>query len=94
MFLGVVEGARSFDFREKLMKFAKTTFATLVAAGLVATPLTAQAAEARQSSNVSDSEQLAGGSAILYLALLGAAVATIILVSDNGTDTSGLPASP
>ena len=76
------------------MKFAKTTFATLVAAGLVAAPLSAQAAEARQSSNASDSEQLAGGSTILYLAVLGAAVAIAILVSNNGTDTSGLPASP
>jgi hypothetical protein len=76
------------------MKFAKTTFATLVAAGLVAAPLSAQAAEARQASNVSDSEGLAGGSAILYIALLGAAIAVAVLVSDNGTDTSGLPASP
>lgn len=76
------------------MKFTKTTFATLVAAGLVAAPLTAQAAEARQSSSASDSEQLAGGSTILYLAILGAAVAIGILVSDSGTDTSGLPASP
>ena len=77
------------------MKIAKTTFATLVAAGLVATPLAAQAAEARQSSAVSKEEKLAGGSMLPLLGIIAAAIGLAVLLSnDNGTDTSGLPASP
>ncbi len=77
------------------MKIAKTTFTALAAAGLIATPLAAQAAEARGSSHVSQKEELAGGSLLPILALLGAAVAVALLVSnDNSFDTGDLPASP
>lgn len=74
----------------------KPVFASLIAAGLVVSPIAAQAASIRTSSGVSESEDLAGGSAILYLALLAAAAFLILVVADEDSfdDVDGLPASP
>ena len=78
------------------MKFAKSAAASLVAAGLIAAPVAAQAAPIRAPSAVSESEGLAGGSAILYLAILAAAAALIFVVADEDSfdDIDDLPASP
>jgi len=78
------------------MKIAKSVVASLVAVGLVGTPLAAQAAPVRASSTVSESEELVGGSAILYLALLAAAAFLVLVVADEDSfdDVDDLPASP
>ncbi|MXO59770.1 hypothetical protein GRI89_09485 [Altererythrobacter salegens] len=77
------------------MKFTKTTLTSLVvAAGLVAAPLTAQAAEARQPSAVSQSEQVSGGGFLAFAGLIAAAIGLIIVLTDDGFDASDLPASP
>lgn len=77
------------------MKFAKSAVASLVALGVVAAPVAAQAAPVRAPSDVSQSEELAGGSFILYLALAAAAAALIFFVlDDDGIDADDLPASP
>lgn len=77
------------------MKFAKSAAASLVALGVVAAPVAAQAAPVRAPSDVSQSEELAGASFMLYLALAAAAAALIFFVlDDDGIDTDGLPASP
>lgn len=84
------------DSQEDSMKAINSVIASLVAAGLVAAPVAAQATPARTSSAVSESEQLAGTSALLYLALAAAAAAIILLVLDEDSfdDVDDLPASP
>ena len=78
------------------MKIAKSAVVSLVAAGLVAAPIAAQAAPVRASSPVSKSEELAGGSALFYLAALAAAAFLILVVADDDSfdDVDDLPASP
>ncbi|MGV3554432.1 MAG: hypothetical protein ACO1OD_04185 [Croceibacterium sp.] len=77
------------------MKIAKSAVVSLVAAGLVAAPVSAQAAPVRVPSQVSESEELAGASFVLYLALAAAAAALLVfVVLDDDDDTDGLPASP
>jgi hypothetical protein len=72
------------------MKIAKSAMASLVTAGLVAAPVAAQAAPVRAPSQVSEAENLAGGSLMLYLAL----ALLIFVVLDDDDDTDDLPASP
>ena len=77
------------------MKIAKSAMASLVTAGLVAAPVAAQAAPVRAPSQVSEAENLADGSLMLYLALAAAAAALLIfVVLDDDDDTDDLPASP
>ena len=78
------------------MKIAKSALMSLVATGLVAAPVAAQAAPVRASSTVSESEELAGGSALLYLAVLAAAAFLVLVVADEDSfdDVDDLPASP
>ena len=77
------------------MRIAKSAVASLVATGLVAAPLAAQAAPLRAPSQVSESEELAGASLVLYLALAAAAAALLIfVVLDDDDDVDDLPASP
>lgn len=73
------------------MKFAKTAFASLVASSLVMAPV---AAEARTASSVAQKEELAGGSAILYIAVIAFAAGMIVLLSNDSNNTDNLPASP
>jgi len=77
------------------MKIAKSVVASLVALGLVGAPLAAQAAPVRASSTVTESEELAGGSALLYIAVLAAAAFMILVVLDEESfdDVDELPAS-
>ena len=74
------------------MTIAKTLFASAAALGLVAAPITAQAAPVRAATPVGQSEQIAGGGTALYVALGIFAVAMIILLADN--DSEDLPTSP
>jgi hypothetical protein len=77
------------------MKIAKSAAASLVAAGLVTAPIAAQAAPVRAPSQISESEELAGGSFVLYLALAAAAAALLyFVVLDDDDDADDLPASP
>ena len=77
------------------MKLVKSAVAALAAAGLFAAPVAAQAASVRAPSDVTDSQEVAGGNAILYLALLAFAAALIFVVADDDSmDTDGLPSSP
>lgn len=78
------------------MKTINSVLASLAAAGLLAAPVAAQTSPVRAPSSVSDNEQLAGGSAILYLALAAAAAALIFFVLDEDSfdDVDDLPASP
>lgn len=74
----------------------KPVFASLIAAGLIVSPVAAQAAPVRASSGVSESEDLAGSSALLYIALLAAAAFLVLVVADEDSfdDADDLPASP
>lgn len=78
------------------MKFAKSAVASLVAAGLVAAPVAAQAAPVRAPSDSAQSEELMGNSFVLYLALAAAAAFLILVVLDEDSfdDVDDLPASP
>jgi hypothetical protein len=78
------------------MRIAKSVVASLVAVGLVGAPLAAQAAPVRASSTAVESEELAGSSAPLYIALLAAAAFLILVVLDEDSfdDIDDLPASP
>jgi len=75
------------------MKLAKTTIATMAAAGLIAAPVAAQAAPARTASPAQQSEELAGNNGtILYVALAAFAIAMAVLLFAN--DDDDLPTSP
>lgn len=74
------------------MKFAKTMIASMAVAGLIAAPVAAQAAPARAASTTENSEQMAGGGTILYVALAAFAIAMGILLFAN--DNDDLPTSP
>ena len=74
------------------MRIAKTMIAPAAALGLMAAPIAAQAAPARTATPVSQNEKLAGGGAILYVALAAVAITAIILLSSDDSDK--LPASP
>lgn len=74
------------------MRIAKTMLASAAAFGLIAAPLSAQAAPARVATPVDQNENIAGGGTLLYVALAAAAIAMIILLSDD--DEGELPASP
>jgi hypothetical protein len=78
------------------MRIAKFAIASLVAAGVVAAPLAAQAAPIRDASPVSQSEELAGTSALMILAVLAAAAFLVLVVADEESfdDVDDLPASP
>jgi len=77
------------------MKIATSAIGSLVAVGLVAAPIAAQAAPMRAPSQVSESEELAGSSIMLYLALAAAAAALLVfVVLDDDDDADDLPASP
>lgn len=78
------------------MKLAKSVLASLVATGLVAAPVVAQAAPVRASSDVTQAEDMAGGSALLYLGLLAAVAFLIFVVADEDSfdDVDDLPRSP
>jgi hypothetical protein len=77
------------------MMIAKSAVASLVAVGLVAAPVAAQAAPVRAPSQVSESEELAGSSLMLFLALAAAAAALLyFVVLEDDDDTDDLPASP
>ena len=75
------------------MNVAKSAVAAFVATGLFAAPIAAQAAPVRAPSTVSETEELAGGSTILYLALIAAAAALIFVVADEDS-FDDLPTSP
>ena len=75
------------------MTFAKSAVAALAAAGLLVAPVAAQAAPVRAPSDVSESQELVGSNAILYLALLAAAAVLIFVVADDDSFDE-LPASP
>nr|WP_166178189.1 hypothetical protein [Altererythrobacter segetis] len=74
------------------MRIAKTTLASAAALGLIAAPISAQAAPVRASTPVDQNEEIAGGGTILYVALAAAAIALIILVASD--DENQLPTSP
>jgi hypothetical protein len=74
------------------MRIAKSMFASAAALGMIAAPISAQAAPARTATPVNQDERIAGGGTILYVALAAAAIALIILVSSD--DSNKLPASP
>jgi hypothetical protein len=74
------------------MKIAKSMLASAAAFGLVAAPISAQAAPARAATPVSQNEKIAGGGTLLYVALAAAAVALIIVVASD--DENELPVSP
>ena len=77
------------------MKIAKSAVASLVAVGVIAAPVAAQAAPVRAPSQVSEAEELAGASMVLYLALAAAAAALLFfVVLDDDDDTDDLPTSP
>ena len=78
------------------MKIAKSAVASLVAVGVIAAPVAAQAAPVRATSQVSESEEIAGASFVLYLAVLAAAAFLILVVADEEIfdDVDDLPASP
>lgn len=74
------------------MRIAKSMFASAATLGLIAAPISAQAAPARSATPSDQSEDIAGGGTILYVALAAAAIALIILVASN--DQNQLPTSP
>ena len=74
------------------MRIAKTMLASAATLGLIAAPISAQAAPARSATPVDQSDDIAGGGTILYVALAAAAIALIILVSND--DENQLPTSP
>jgi hypothetical protein len=74
------------------MRIAKSLLASAAAFGLIAAPVSAQAAPARTATPVDQNEKIAGGGTILYIALAAAAIALIILVSSD--DENELPTSP
>ena len=78
------------------MKISPAFVSSLAAAGLMAAPVSAQSAATRAASNVSENEELAGVSALLYLAALAAAAFMILVVADEDSfdDVDDLPASP
>jgi hypothetical protein len=78
--------------REIPMRIAKTMLASAAALGLIAAPISAQAAPARGATPTAQSEDIAGGGAILYIAAAAFAIALIVLVSSDDEDK--LPASP
>jgi hypothetical protein len=81
-----------FEKEDIPMKLAKTMIATMAAAGLIATPVAAQAAPARTASPTQQSEEIAGKGTILYVALAAFAIAMGILLFAN--DDDDLPTSP
>ncbi|MGX7896418.1 hypothetical protein [Tsuneonella sp. HG222] len=70
---------------------AKKVMAPLIAASLAFGSVAAHAAPVRASSDVAEAEALGGGSFLLYIALLAAAVGLIVIVSDDDLD---IPTSP
>ena len=74
------------------MRIAKSLLASAAAFGLIAAPVSAQAAPARSATPVDQNEKIAGGGTILYVALAAFAVAMIILLASE--DENNLPASP
>ena len=78
------------------MRIAKSVAASLIAAGIVWAPVAAQAAPVRAASTVSESEELAGTSALMIIAVLAAAAFLILVVADDSSfdDIDDLPASP
>ena len=77
------------------MKIAKSAVASLVAVGVIAAPVAAQAAPVRAPSQVSESEEIAGASFVLYLAIAAAAAALFVfVVLDDDDDADDLPTSP
>jgi hypothetical protein len=74
------------------MRIAKTMLASAAALGLIAAPISAQAAPARSATPVGESEKIAGGGTILYVALAAAAIALIVIFASD--DENKLPASP
>jgi hypothetical protein len=78
------------------MKSINFAIAALGALSVALAPISASAAPARAPSEVSDSEALAGGSALMILAALAAAAFLILVVADEDSfdDVDDLPASP
>lgn len=78
------------------MTFLKASLGSLVAAALIVAPVAAQAGATRAPSETAQSEDLAGSSFVLYLALAAAAAALIFFVLDEDSfdDVDDLPASP
>jgi hypothetical protein len=74
------------------MKIAKSMLASAAALGLIAAPVAAQAAPARTATPVTQNEKLAGGGAILYVALAAFAVTLVVLLSSD--DNDHIPVSP
>jgi hypothetical protein len=74
------------------MRIAKSMFASAAALGMIAAPISAQAAPVRTATPVSQEQKLAGEGTILYVALAAFAIAMIILLADDDSDK--LPASP
>lgn len=74
------------------MRIAKTMLASAAAFGLIAAPISAQAAPARAATPTHQSEDIAGGGTILYVALAAAAIALIIIFASD--DENQLPKSP
>ena len=74
------------------MRTAKTMLASAAMLGLIAAPISAQAAPARTSTPVQQNEKIAGGGTLLYVAVAAAAIALIVLVSSD--DENELPTSP
>ena len=78
------------------MKSINSALAALSALSLAATPIAASAAPVRAPSEVSDSEALAGTSALMIIAALAAAAFLVLVVADEDSfdDVDDLPASP
>lgn len=74
------------------MRIAKTMLASAATLGLIAAPISAQAAPARAATPVDQNEQIAGGGTILYVALAAAAIALVVIFASD--DENELPASP
>ena len=74
------------------MRIAKTMLASAATLGLIAAPISAQAAPARAATPVDQTDNIAGGGTILYVALAAAAIALVIIFSSDDEDK--LPASP
>ncbi|WP_305097280.1 hypothetical protein [Croceibacterium aestuarii] len=69
----------------------KKLLATTAAFGLIVAPVMAQAADAREGSPASKSEQLQGSNMILIGAIVAAAIVAGILIFDDNNDS---PTSP
>jgi len=74
------------------MKITKPLVVSAATFGLVLAPVAAQAAPARSATPAENSESIAGGGTILYVALAAFAITLVVLLANN--DDRHVPASP